>query len=203
MSFLKKTACGNLIMNQVSVVHVPYSRRSCRGLYAVVATETGHGLTFLNIILYIEKDVVKMESFPLHSMVAVDYILTPNGRKKFVNISKATMTTCSKCYCFTPTDEQVTHQCVKETKQERIGGVWLLKSFHDYKMQCPWIPDGFSGRRVTFEQHFKTMVYESYFETPFFDELSTLKIGQSVLLSGWMDTATLKPARYFTNVVPF
>ena len=202
MTFLNKTVCGILIMNQEGAVHVPYSSRNCRGLYAVVATETGHGLVFLNVTVDTEKDVEKLKSLPLHSMVAVDYILTPNGRKKFVKISISSMLTCPDCYCFTPTDEQVTHQCDKEPKQERIIGVWVFKTFHDYKIQCPWIPDGFSGRKVIFEQHLKTMVYESYFETPFFDELSTLKIGQSVVLSGWMDTVTLKPARYFTNVAP-
>ena len=204
MSFFwstEETIHGVLVMNQPDLFYVPYIRKKYKGYRIVVAIEKGYDTVFLHLTAYPknECDVEKLAFFPLLSEVAVDVTHIP-GRTLLSDINKTDLTSCSKCCYFTPVTYHPVTPCVgcdKIPLKERISGVWILKYIKEYTL-----PQGLTGKKLTFEQPLKIMIYKTWLETPFFEVLSTLKIGQSVRLDGWIEVNTLKPPRYFTNVVP-
>ena len=201
-SCVQEKMYGVLIMNQPEIDLS--SLRTKQGRYRiVVGVERGYGAEFLNLTVHHERQVKKLEGLPLLAKVVVDIIHTSNDEQFLSNIAEIDMTACPKCQCFIPiTNEPIIrcNGCFNKPLQERISGKWILKSIKDYK--CPWIPLGLAGRELTFEQGSKSCVYETWFETPFFNELKALKIEQCVGLFGWFDIDTVKPAKYFVNVVP-
>lgn len=201
---IDETISGVLIMKQpeLELILIPYLRYKCRAQRIVIAIEKGFAVEFLELsTIYLNRDLEKLELFPLLSKVDVDIINLSSGGKQFCDMRKANIISCPRCYCFTTvTDKQIIQcmGCFEEPLQERITGEWTLKNIKEYA--CPFIPA--PAKELTFVQQSKTIVYETFFNTPFYDELSSLDIGQRVWLTGWIDKVTLEPARYFIYVKP-
>jgi len=204
-SDVQETVSGILIMNQpeLKTSLIPYIRQSCRAQRIVVAIEKGFGLEFVTLTAYLDKEVEKVKSFPLFSVVNVEMLHTSSGGQRFCDISKANMISCPKCYCFTfITNEEIIQcmGCFRKPLLARITGLWILQSVEEYKY-C-FTPLGLIGKELTLVQGSKILIYQTWYETPFFNLLYDLVIGQQVGLSGWMDSVSLVPARYFINVSP-
>jgi hypothetical protein len=202
-SDVQETVSGILIMNQpeLKTSLIPYIRQSCRAQRIVVAIEKGFGLEFVTLTAYPDKEVEKVKSFPLLSAVNVEMLYTSSGGQRFCDISKANMISCPLCHCFTDITEEIQCMgCFRKPLLTRITGLWILQSVEEYKY-C-FTPLGLIGRELTFVQGSKILIYQTWYETPFFNLLYDLVIGQQVGLSGWMDAVTLEPARYFVNVLP-
>ena len=144
-----------------------------------IAQEIGHGLEIAKVLIFDSKPLQQLENIAVGTDICVN-VFKSSGTFKATSISPINLYPCPQC--LKPLDNTQKCDGCDNEKQERIEGVWIVKSAK------PLSPEQSDCIRIVLRQEDNNLGFVAFPFTPFYEILANLNELGQVCLMGWRNS---------------